>query len=270
MNYYPFHLGDYAAHTAHLEPLEDLAYRRMLDAYYLREAPLPADVGEVARLIRMRKNMAEVEAVLREFFDLRDDGWHQERCDSEVDRMKEKQSKAQASAQLGVAARRAKQQTDAQRTVNRTLTERSTERSADGQPNGELPTPTPIAKEKEPTASSAAKLPTCPTQALIDLYHELLPDLPKVRLHTKDRTRALQKTWTWCLTSKRGDGTHRAETSEQALEWFREYFTRAGQNDFLMGRTPRSGEHANWRCDLDFLLTDRGMKHVIEKTLEPA
>lgn len=94
--------------------------------------------------------------------------------------------------------------------------------------------------------------------------------MPAIRLHTKDRTRALQRVWTWCLTSKRGDGTHRAQTSEQAVQWFREYFTRAGQNDFLMGRTPRSGEHANWRCDLDFLLTDRGLKHVIEKTLEPA
>jgi len=40
MNYYPFHVGDYAAHTAHLEPMEDLAYRRMLDVYYLREEPL--------------------------------------------------------------------------------------------------------------------------------------------------------------------------------------------------------------------------------------
>jgi uncharacterized protein YdaU (DUF1376 family) len=270
LNYYPFHLGDYAAHTAHLEPMEDLAYRRMLDAYYLREAPLPVDAGEVARLIRMRKNMAEVEAVLREFFTLQDDGWHQERCDAEVERMKEKQSKAQASAQLGVAARRAKLQPSGERTLNRTLSERSTERSANGQPNGELPTPTPIAKEKKPSASSPDKLPTCPTQSLIDLYHEILPDLPKVRLLTKDRTRALQKTWAWCLNSTRSDGHRRAETAEQAVAWFRDYFARAGQNDFLMGRTPRSGEHANWRCDLDFLLTDRGMKHVIEKTLDPA
>lgn len=122
----------------------------------------------------------------------------------------------------------------------------------------------------KPTASSAAKLPTCPIQSLIDLYHEILPDLPAVRLQTKDRTKALQKTWVWCLTSKRSDGSPRAESAEQAVQWFRDYFTRAGQNDFLMGRTPRSGEHANWRCDLDFLLTDRGMKHVIEKTLESA
>lgn len=266
MNYYPFHLGDYAAHTAHLEPLEDLAYRRMLDAYYLREAPLPADPGEVARLIRMRKNMAEVEAVLREFFELTDDGWHQERCDAEVDRMKEKQAKAQASAQLGVAARRAKQQPTGERTDNQSLSERSTERSANGQPNGELPTPTPTPKEKKPSASSPAQLPTCPTQDLIDLYHLLLPGLPKVRLQTAGRTKALRKTWDWCLTSKRGDGTRRAETAEQALAWFREYFERASHNDFLMGRTPRAGEHANWQCDLDFLLTERGMKHVIEKT----
>ena len=35
MNYYPFHVGDYIAHTAHLHPLEDIAYRRMLDLYYM-------------------------------------------------------------------------------------------------------------------------------------------------------------------------------------------------------------------------------------------
>jgi uncharacterized protein YdaU (DUF1376 family) len=74
VNYYPFHLGDYAAHTAHLEPMEDLAYRRMLDLYYLRECALPAEPAEVARLIRMRGNVAEVEAVLREFFTSDDAG----------------------------------------------------------------------------------------------------------------------------------------------------------------------------------------------------
>ncbi|WP_137921672.1 hypothetical protein [Hydrogenophaga sp. 2FB] len=125
-------------------------------------------------------------------------------------------------------------------------------------------------EEKKDSLTSSAKLPTCPTQSLIDLYHEMLPDLPQVRLATKDRTRALAKAWTFALQSRRADGSRRAETSEQAVQWFRDYFARAGQNDFLMGRTPRSGEHANWRCDLDFLLTDRGMKHVIEKTLDPA
>jgi hypothetical protein len=114
--------------------------------------------------------------------------------------------------------------------------------------------------------SSTAKLPTCPTADVIAIYHEVLPDLPKAKLQTKDRVKAIGKVWHWVLTSTKGDGSRRAETPEQALAWFREYFTRALSNDFLMGRGKRGEGHENWKCDLDFLLTDRGMKHVIEKT----
>lgn len=150
MNYYPFNLGDYAAHTAHLEPMEDLAYRRMLDVYYMRECPLPADPAEVARLVRMRQNVAEVESVLREFFILTDEGWRQARCDEEIARMQDKQAKARASAEASVNARRAKampqlngRSTDAEPT----LSERSTD--------VELPTPTPIPTPKEKNTRSA-------------------------------------------------------------------------------------------------------------------
>ena len=121
-------------------------------------------------------------------------------------------------------------------------------------------------EKRSNTDTSAAKLPTCQTQEVIDLYHEILPNLPKVRLQTKDRTKAIRKVWEWTLTSLKSDKTRRAETPEQALDWFRSFFQRATENDFLMGRTQRSGEHANWKPDLDFLLTERGMKHVIEKT----
>ncbi|AEF89685.1 hypothetical protein DelCs14_2673 [Delftia sp. Cs1-4] len=109
-------------------------------------------------------------------------------------------------------------------------------------------------------------LPNCPVQDLVDLYHEVLPELPKVRLLNDGRRKAVGKLWKFVLTSKKSDGTSRAETADQAVTWFREYFGRARDNDFLMGRGFRSPEHAGWQCDLDFLLTDKGMKHVIEKT----
>lgn len=118
----------------------------------------------------------------------------------------------------------------------------------------------------KPTASSPAKLPTAPVAEIIEVYHHALPTLPKVRLHTKDRVKAIRRTWEWVLTTNRPDGTPRATTAKEALEWFRDYFERASVNDFLMGRTPKRGEHESWKCDLDFLLTDRGMKHVIERT----
>lgn len=84
------------------------------------------------------------------------------------------------------------------------------------------------------------------------------------------RQKAMRKTWSWVLTSRKSDGVRRAETADEALAWLRAYFERAGENDFLMGRGPRAPGHEGWRCDLDFLLTDRGMKQVIEKTAEAA
>jgi hypothetical protein len=110
----------------------------------------------------------------------------------------------------------------------------------------------------------------CQPETIVALYHEVLPELPKAKLMTDKRRRALATFWRWVLTSKKTDGTPRASTADQALTWIRQYFERARANDFLMGRTQRHGEHANWRCDIDFLLTERGMKHVIEKTVEAA
>lgn len=86
----------------------------------------------------------------------------------------------------------------------------------------------------------------------------------------KSRQAALRKVWGWVLSSTKTDGTRRATTAEEAMTWLGGYFDRASENDFLMGRTPRNPQHANWRCDLDYLLTDRGMKQVIEKTQEHA
>lgn len=168
MNYYPFHLGDYAAHTAHLEPMEDLAYRRMLDAYYLREAPLPADIAEVARIVRLRKHVAEVEVVLREFFTLSEDGWRHQRCDEEIDRMRDKQAKARASAAASVNARRAK------------AAPQPSERSADVELPTPTPTPTPTpgGKERGPRSPNGSRIPDdFPGDAEIEHCRQARPDL---------------------------------------------------------------------------------------------
>ena len=102
MNYYPFHLGDYTAHTSHLELLEDLAYRRLLDLYYLKEELIPRDIQETARLIRMKAHTEDVETVLREFFKETESGWRHSRCDEEIAHMQDKQEKAKASAAASV------------------------------------------------------------------------------------------------------------------------------------------------------------------------
>lgn len=100
MNYYPFHLGDYAGATRHLSMLEHGAYRLLIDLYYLREGPLPADLAAVQRLAcaRTPEERAAVETVLAEFFTLTPDGWRNKRCDAEIERYQERSEKARESA----------------------------------------------------------------------------------------------------------------------------------------------------------------------------
>ena len=99
MNYYSLHIGDYKSHTSHLSLLEDIAYRRMLDLYYLTESPLPSDVKKIARAICMRDNMDDIQTILDEFFIDTQEGFIHERCEREIKAVYEKSGKAKLSAQ---------------------------------------------------------------------------------------------------------------------------------------------------------------------------
>jgi uncharacterized protein YdaU (DUF1376 family) len=82
MHYYPHHIGDYRAATAHLSNEEDLAYRRLLEMYYDTEQPIPLETQWVAR--RLRVGSESVQVVLNDFFQQREDGWHHTRCEEEI------------------------------------------------------------------------------------------------------------------------------------------------------------------------------------------
>jgi uncharacterized protein YdaU (DUF1376 family) len=86
VNYYEHHLGDYLRDTAHLSMLEDGAYRRLLDAYYIKEAPLPLELRDVYRLTRAasKQDRQAIETVLREFFQQTPEGWQHPRCEREI------------------------------------------------------------------------------------------------------------------------------------------------------------------------------------------
>lgn len=100
MNFYPFNTGDYAGSTRHLSWTEDLAYRRMLDAYYIREAPLPLEKRAIYRLViaSSTEQREAVDTVLAEFFHESDSGWMHPRCEEEIARAQSKKAKAALSA----------------------------------------------------------------------------------------------------------------------------------------------------------------------------
>jgi uncharacterized protein YdaU (DUF1376 family) len=94
--WYKFHLGDYITHTTHLSDAEDLAYRRLLDLYYMSETLIPLNAEVVARKIRIDLDITE--SVLGEFFEKTENGYFNHRCHVEVNKY---QAQVENNRQLG-------------------------------------------------------------------------------------------------------------------------------------------------------------------------
>jgi uncharacterized protein YdaU (DUF1376 family) len=118
MHYFQFNIGDYASHTRHLTVIEDLAYRRLLDLYYLQERPLSSGLTSVARQINMRDYETEVQAVLEEFFELTDEGWTNARANKEISHYKAKVEQASRAGKASAERRLSGRSTDVQLTNN--------------------------------------------------------------------------------------------------------------------------------------------------------
>ena len=260
MHYYKRNIGDYAKKCGRLTMLQHGAYTLLIDSCYDREV---FPTLEQALDWTWASTEAEVEAVkfiLNRFFTVDQDGRYiQNRIAQELSEYHEKANINKRIA-LEREAKRRENSTNRARTVHEPT------------PNHEPITNNhkPLLEEniyvQEDVKNSTNKIANCEYQKVIDVYHECLPELSKARLLTKARERLIKQRWNWILTSKKPDGERRATNAQEALVWFENYFNRVRDNDFLMGRVKQSNDHKNWKCDIDFLMEDRGLKHVIEKT----
>lgn len=113
MNYYQHHIGDYAAATVHLSLLEHGVYIRLMQIYYTREEPIPAD--QAARLVgaRSEEEREAVRVVLAEFFTRDGDSYRHKRCDEEIARY---QQRAEINREVGKKGGRPRKNPDGLRT----------------------------------------------------------------------------------------------------------------------------------------------------------
>ncbi|MDO4896359.1 MAG: YdaU family protein [Moraxella sp.] len=92
MHYYTFHPAKHRLETYHLEPLERLAYRELMDIYYDSERPLTTNVDDVAWRLGYKTDELKqaLQVVLDRFFVIKklkgDDEpmYHHVRMDSEI------------------------------------------------------------------------------------------------------------------------------------------------------------------------------------------
>jgi len=239
MHYYQFNIGDYASHTRHLDLYEDLAYRRLLDMYYLHERPLNVDSAVVAKQIGMREKVQVVQDVLNEFFELGEEGWVNDRADKEI---KHFHSKIQQASRAGKAS--------AER--------RSNARSTDVQPTNNQE---PLTNNQEPSKVAKAtpdlgkpkSVPSAPIQEIVELYNRILPMLPSASVVNESRKRAIAARWREVVTTDKMD-------RQQGLEFFEWYFKMVKDSNFLTGKSK------DWKADLDFLFNASKFPRIIEGT----
>jgi len=247
MHYYNFHIGDYKSHTSHLSVIEDIAYRRLLDFYYLHEKPIKQH--DIARQIGMREHEQDVLTILDEFFLSSPQGFVHPRADKEIARFKEF-----AEAGKRGAAKRW---------------------GANGEANSP-PNPTPIATNNhkpitnnhintdicppsgEPEIGNG--LPKCNHQGVIDLYHKHLPTLRRIEVWNETRKGYLRQRW-------REVADELAKTKEiqssDILGWFAEFFEHIGQSKFLTGKVnDKSGR--SFVADLEWILKPSNFAKIVE------
>lgn len=249
MHFYQFHIGDYKSHTHHLSMFEDLAFRRLLDHYYLHEAPIKQ--RDIARQIGMRDNEQEVLAVLNEFFISTEDGFINPRADTEI----AKYRKFSEDGKKGAAMRWHKD-TNGEANSPPNATPMATNNHKPITNNQIKPSICPPNGELEP----AKKLPECNHKAVIELYHENLPTMRRVEVWNETRAGYLRQRWREVAAEL---AQEKAIEVGDVLNWWAEFFQSVGKSRFLTGRV-NSKDGRAFVADLEWILKPSNFAKIVE------
>ena len=251
MHFYQFHIGDYKSHTHHLSMFEDLAFRRLLDHYYLHEAPIKQ--RDIARQIGMRDNEQEVLAVLNEFFIPTEDGFINPRADTEI----AKYRKFSEDGKKGAAMRWHKD-TNGEANSPPNATPMATNNHKPITNNQIKPSICPPNGELEP--ASIKKLPECNHKAVIELYHENLPTMRRVEVWNETRAGYLRQRWREVAAEL---AQEKAIEVGDVLNWWAEFFQSVGKSRFLTGRV-NSKDGRAFVADLEWILKPSNFAKIVE------
>ena len=120
--------------------------------------------------------------------------------------------------------------------------------------------PNEQAGEKKTTNGNGC--PPCPHQAIVDAYHELLPELPKVKVWSGQRQSHLQARW------REGYARKCYATQAEGIDYWRRYFGYVKKMDWLMGRCSGRDGRPSFRADLAWLVRPDNFAKVVEGRYE--
>ena len=112
------------------------------------------------------------------------------------------------------------------------------------------------------TSSPSDDVKKCPIGQIVNLYHELMPFNPQVKVINEARKSAIRQRWR--EAAKLECDPFGYETRAEGLECWRKYFEICALSDFLTGKiAPQNGKPA-FVADIDFLLSPSGFAKTLE------
>ncbi|WP_057921132.1 hypothetical protein [Lysobacter capsici] len=99
-------------------------------------------------------------------------------------------------------------------------------------------------------------VPDCPHEEIIELYHEVLPMCPAVRIWEDDRQKLLRSRW-------------REDSERQNLAWWKGFFEYVKSCPFLIGQKDPSPDREPFLATLEWLVRPKNFAKVIEGNYRP-
>lgn len=110
--------------------------------------------------------------------------------------------------------------------------------------------------------SSGDDVRQCPTGTLVNLYHDLMPLNPRVKLLSAARKSAIKARW--LEASKLDCEPFGYDTAQGGLEAWRQFFVVCAESKFLTGLAPPGPGKPAFIADIDFLFSPSGFTKTLE------
>lgn len=280
----PLWIGAYLADTMHLSTVQHGAYLLLLMAYWRAGAALPDDDEELRAIARCdASEWKRVRPKVEKFFRVENGAWWHKRVEAELASADNRKQAAAERAEKAAAARwkdKPRNPSGDARGHPQAFLKHSSSIPENMLEECSTPSPTPsslrsedltslrlVADEVEnptssgppPKANGHRKLPACPVEKVVALYHELLPELPKVEQLTEGRRGHIRQRW------RDAAATQHWESAQQGIAHWRELFDWVRKSDFLMGKKkPRPPRTVAFVADFDFLIEPASHVKILE------
>lgn len=129
-------------------------------------------------------------------------------------------------------------------------------------PDPDIDQPTPTAGPPAAPPADADDVQRCPVGTLVDLYHELMPLNPRVKVLSDTRKKAIRARWKEAaqLEAKPFGYATRAD----GLTAWRRFFEVCAESAFLTGRAPAAPGKPPFVADIDFIFSPSGFAKTLE------